>query len=117
MINNLLTQNPFGTVNPPPGVIKFGGGGLTGVNPFITVLVRTMIIGIGVYALFNFLLAGYAFLGAGGDPKKIEMAWAKIWQSILGVAIGAGAFVLVAILGILLFGNPYIFLRPEIYTP
>jgi hypothetical protein len=116
-MNNLIAQNPFGTVNPPPGVVKFAGGSIAGVSPFITVLLRTLIVGIGIYALLNFLLAGYGFLGAGGDPKKIEMAWAKIWQSILGVVVAAGAFILIAILGLLLFGQANYFLYPQIYTP
>src|SRR5260221_13052033 len=116
-MNNLLTQNPFGTVPPPPGVVKFAGGSIAGVTPFITVLLRTMVVGIGIYARLNFLRAGYGFLGAGGDPKKIEMVGAKIWQLILGVVIGAGAFFLFAILVLFLFVKPNFFLYPKFSTP
>lgn len=105
--------SPLGCISAPPGVDKFPSG----PAPFITIILRTLIIVAGVYALFNIVLAGYAFLSASGDPKSIAAAWARIWQSILGVAITAGAFVIVALIGLLFFGDAFIFLTPNIYTP
>jgi len=116
-MNNLLAQNPFGKVNPPPGVAKFSGGAVGGIGTFVNVIIQTLIIGIGLYALINIILGGYGFLAAGGDPKKIESAWARIWQSILGVAVAAGSFVIVAIIGILFFGDPFALLALRIITP
>ena len=51
------------------------------------------------------------------DSKKIAGAWAQIWQTVLGLAISAGSFVLAAIFGQLLFNDPYFLLRPTIPTP
>lgn len=98
--------NPFGTVNAPPGVANFpGGGNIAGIPVFINILLQTLIVGAGVYALFNIVLAGYSFISAGGDSKKIEASWARIWQGILGLAIAGGSFVIAAIIGQLLFGD------------
>src|SRR5258706_9842897 len=108
ILNILLAActGPFGCVNAPPGVNKFTPGpGIGGIGTFLTVIFRTMVVGAGIFALFNLLLAGYSFLAAGGDSKAVAAAWAKIWQSILGLAVTAGAFVIAALLGLLLFGD------------
>lgn len=116
-MKQLLAQGPFGQVAPPPGVNKFEGGTIRGVSPFLTVIIQTLIVGAGIYALFNIILAGYAFLSAGGDAKQVAAAWAKIWQSILGIVVVAGSLVIAALIGILLFGNATAILWPQVYTP
>lgn len=75
-----------------------------------------MIVAGGIYALFNLVLAGFAFLSAGNDPKKVEGAWAKIWQTLLGLAFIAGSFVLAAIFGKLIYGDYNAILSPSIPT-
>ena len=55
-------------------------------------------------------------MSAGDDPKKVAGAWAKIWQTALGLAFAAGAFVLAALFGQLIFGNPTFILNPTIPT-
>jgi hypothetical protein len=115
---NRLSQltNPLGSIQQPAELSRFGtiqGGGLA---KFIQLILRLMIIGAGLYALFNIIFAGYAFLSAGGDSKKIEGAWGRIWQSLLGLAIAGGSFVLAAIFGQLLFGRADFILNPVIPT-
>jgi len=70
-----------------------------------------------IYALFNFILAGYAFMSADNDPGKIQGAWSKIYLSILGLAFSAGAFVLASIVGKLVFGEWTALTSPVIPTP
>lgn len=119
MNSQLLAEdaNPFGTVAPPPGVVNYSGGGIAGLPTFINNLIKFMIVGAGIYALFNLVLAGYAFLSAGDDPKKIEGAWAKIWQTLLGLTFAAGSFVLAAIFGKLIFNDPDALLQLKIFGP
>jgi hypothetical protein len=107
----------FGSVSRPPGISRWGGFQEGGPTAFVTAILRTAIIGAGLFALINFILAGYSFLSAGGDANKIAAAWAKIWQSVLGLAIAVGSFVLAAIVGQLLFGDYYRLLRISIYGP
>lgn len=107
----------FGKVNPPPGIEKFEGGSLSGLSAFINNLIKLLIIGAGIYAVINLVLAGYAFMSAGDDPKKIQGAWAKIWQTLLGLAFATGAFVLAAIFGKLLFGSYDALLQLRIFGP
>ena len=104
----------FGAVNPPPGLEGRGllEGGLTS---FINSILGLLIVGAGLFALFNLVTAGYNFMSAGDDPKKVAVAWKKIWQTIMGLAFTAGAFVLAALIGQLVFGNPTQFLEFRIF--
>lgn len=106
----------WGQVHAPPGVNRYGNT-LTGIQLFVSVIVKTLIVFAGVYAFFNIILAGYSFMSAGGNPEKIAAAWAKIWQTLLGLFIAAGAFVLAGIFGHLIFGNYNALLQLRIFTP
>lgn len=113
-----IAQNIFGKINPPPGVIKFSPNGeLSGLSVFINNILKFAIVIAGVYTVFNILFAGYAFYTAGDDPKKVGAAWGKIWQSLLGLAVVAGSFVLAAIFGELLFNDPNALLQIKLFTP
>jgi hypothetical protein len=116
-MNNLIAQNPFGTVTVPAGLSKFGTDPGTSFGKMIQFSLRVLVIGAAVYAVFNLVLAGYSFMSAGDDSKKVAGAWAQISQTIIGLAFSAGAFVLAAIIGQLLFDNPLFLLTPTIPTP
>lgn len=113
-MQKLLAQNPFGKVVAP--VTAFGAGATpeSAIGKLIQLIIWLLIIGAGIYALFNLILAGYSFMSAGDDSKKVAGAWAMIWQTALGLAVAAGAFVLAAIFGQLLFGRPDFILNPAI---
>jgi hypothetical protein len=115
-MTKLLAVNPVGTVPPPAGLEKFSGNPGTAIGTLIQYVIWILIVGAGIYALFNFILAGYAFMSAGDDPKKMAGAWAKISQTVLGLAVAAGAFVLAAIFGALIFGRWDFILNPSIPT-
>jgi len=102
----------FGTINPPFPIANIEAG--AGIGRLLNTVFKLMIIIAGVYALFNLIFAGYAFMSAGDDAKKVAGAWAKIWQSLWGLAIAAGAFVLAAVFGQLIFGQWDFILNPQI---
>jgi hypothetical protein len=106
----------IGTIAPPPGVNKFGGD-LKGLPAFLNVILRSLIMIAGIYALLNFIIAGYGYISAGGDSEKIKNATAKIWQSILGLVIVAGSFALAAIIGLLFFGEAGALIDIKIFGP
>lgn len=115
-MNKLLAvaSDIFGTITPPAPIV--GVTGSEGIGRLLNMVFKAMIVIAGVYALFNLIFAGYAFMSAGDDAKKVAGAWAKIWQSLLGLAIAAGAFVLAAIFGQLIFGQWDFILNPQIPT-
>ena len=115
-MKNLIAQNTFGIIKAPEALNKFGGVESGGIGNLLNTILKLMVVGAGIYALFNFVLAGYSFLSAGDDPKKVELAWAKIWQTALGLAFAAGAFVLAGIFGYIIFGDWNAILNPQIVT-
>lgn len=117
-MNNLLAAagNPFGTVTAPGALSQYGTDPGRAIGGLINKFLQLLIIGAVIYTLFNLVLAGYDFLSAGDDSKKVSGAWMKIWQSLLGLAVSAGAFVLAAIFGQLIFGDPLFILNPTIPT-
>jgi hypothetical protein len=113
----LLAADPFGTVTLPGTLsTKYGSDPGSAIGTLIQYAIWILIAGAGIYALINFILAGYAFMSAGDDPKKVAGAWGKIWQTALGLAVAAGALVLAAIFGQLIFGNATFILNPQIPT-
>jgi len=110
----LLAQNPFGSITPPVKLPGADPGQVIG--NLIERIIQLLIVGAGIYALINFILAGYDFLSAGDDAKKISGAWAKIWQTVLGLAISAGAFVLAQIFSQVIFGQGFNILNPTIQS-
>lgn len=126
-MNNFLAAVPpedegtsiFGKIELPASVASKYPGGVEGgaIGSFLNLIMKGLIGIAGIYALINLILAGYAFMSAGDDPKKIAGAWAKIWQTLLGLAVSAGAFVLAAIFGQLIFGRWDFILNPSIPTP
>lgn len=116
MINFLAQNNPFGPISPPAGISNYAGTPAANIGHLLNIVLKTLVVGAGVYALINLVLAGYAFMSAGDDAKKVEGAWAKIYQTLLGLAFAAGAFVLAALFGQLIFGNAGFILNPSIPT-
>lgn len=106
-------KNPLKRINPQ-GYETIGAGGLV---YFLNNVIRLLIVVGGLFAFFNLILAGYGFLSAGDDPKKMASAWSKIWQSMMGLLFILGSFVLAAIFGWLLFGDARAILNPKVYGP
>lgn len=105
-----------GTVSPPGALNRFGTITSGGPGNLLQLVFDLLVIGGGIYALINLILAGYSFLSAGSDSKAIEAAWAKIWQSVIGLVFIAGSFLLAAIFGQLIFGSPTAILNPTLPT-
>lgn len=115
-MNNLLSENPFGTIAPPSPLAKYASNPGQGIGSLVQMGIWLLIIIAAIYSLFNFVLAGYSFLSAGDDPKKVTAAWTKIWQTALGLTVAAGAFVIASLISLLVFGNFTFILNPTIPT-
>lgn len=107
----------FGTITAPSPLAKFGTVEGGGIGNFLNLIFKLIVIGAGVWALLNMLFAGYAFMSAADDPKKLTHAWGQVWQTILGLAITAGAFVIAALMGQIIFGDSTFIINPKIPTP
>lgn len=114
MIEKVFAEDIVGQINNPLKYAGVEGGGLTA---FFSNILRLVFVVAGMYALVNLIIAGFDYMMAAGDSKKLSKAWDRIWQTLLGLAIIAGSFVLSAIFGYLLFGDAMYMLNPVIYGP
>jgi hypothetical protein len=96
------------------GSFNNAGGGMVGL---LNNVLRLVFVVAGIFSLFNFIMAGFLYMNAAGDTKKLEQAWAKIWLTLVGLVIIVGSFVMAAIIGALFFGNAMFILDPQITTP
>lgn len=118
ILSNLLAQvDPIGKISPPVNIspaIDPLTGELTGIISFTNTLLRLAFIVGGLWSFLNIVLAGFGFLSAGGDDKKIAKSWAQMWQSLIGILFIVSSFVLAAIIGIVLFKDPSAILNPKL---
>lgn len=113
--SNNESSNPFGTVTLPDSIsTKYGDSPGAAIGTIIQYIIWILIIGAAIYALINLVIAGYSFMSAGDDSKKVAGAWARIYQTMIGLAVAAGSFVLAAIFGQLIFGSWDFILNPTI---
>ncbi len=110
------TSNIVGTVaNPLPRAYQGVTSG--GLVLFFPNILRLVFVAAGIFAFVNLIIAGYQYMGAGGDAKAVASAWARIWQSLLGLVLVVGSFALAALFGYILFGDAGFILNPKIYGP
>ena len=100
-----------------PSFFEYGKIEEGGLGKFLNNIFILITAGAGIFALFNFIMAGYAYMSSNGDEKKIEQAWSKIWQSVIGLTIVGSAFLIAALAGWILFDDPSFILKPKIYGP
>lgn len=104
----------FGTItNPLPGAYATIGG----VGTLIGNIVKLITVAAGLWSFANLLIAGFTFITSSGEAEKIQLAWMKIWQSLIGLLIIVAAFTITAIISQLLFGSYTTILNPIIYGP
>jgi len=88
----------FGTItNPTP---QFNG--VQGFFDFLSIIFKLAGVIAGLFFIVQIIIAGFSYLSASGDEKKVAAAWGTIWQSIIGLVIVASAFVLAGVIGYML---------------
>jgi hypothetical protein len=103
----------FGSIDNPTSYGTAGDKG-QGLFDFLSNIFKFAAVAGGIYFIVQIILAGFEYISANGDQKKLENAWAKIWQSLIGLAIISAAFVIAGVVGRLTGLN---ILEPKIYGP
>lgn len=104
----------FGTINSP---IKAYGAVNVGLPTFITNVITIIFAAAGLFAFFNLMIAGFSYITAAGDPKKIEAATYSINMSLMGLVVMVAAAAITGIVSYLLFGSATAILSPNITGP
>ena len=63
-------------------------------------IVTALLMFVGTFALFLFIFAGFKFMNAGGDPKKLEGARHTLVYGILGLLLVLFSFLIINIISI-----------------
>jgi hypothetical protein len=118
VLNTLLAacDNVIGCITPPdfiPTGTQVEQGHMPGLIAFLNSILRVVFVVAGLWALINFILAGFEYMNSQGDPKKVSAAWQKIWMTLVGLIIIVASFLLAAIVGILIFKDPFAILNPK----
>lgn len=101
----------LGNIGNPTSYSSSNGEGLF---LFISNLFRLAGVIAGILLIIRIISAGYLYLSAQGDPKKFQQAGDTITQSILGLVVIAGAFIIVGLIARFTGIN---ILSPTIYGP
>ena len=109
------STNIIGTkISPPTGGY---GGAEGGIVLLLTNVLRLAFAAAGIFAFINFIIAGYQYMTAGGDSKALGAAWARIWQTLVGLLIIVLSFAIASLIGYLMFGDANFILNPKVYGP
>lgn len=119
MLPVLLASNPFGTVDAPPGVANFDNqaGGDIGILVFLSQVISILTVIAGLWVFFNLIFAGFKFVTAGGDAGAYKQVRDSITMSVIGLVLIISAYTIIAILGLLFFGDASYFLNPTLTGP
>jgi len=104
----------FGVINPPVSNYKSVEVGLPA---FITNIITIVFVAAGLYAFFNLMIAGFSYITAAGDEKKIMAATQSINMSLIGLVVMVAAAAVTGIISYLLFGSATAILSPSITGP
>lgn len=107
--------NPLKQVNPDinPNYLDVTGG----LPALISNIIRLIVVGAGIFAMINIIIAGITYIGSSGDEAKIKQAAAMINMSLIGLVIIAASLVITGIISYLLFQDASVILKPTIYGP
>ncbi len=121
MLQLLAQSDIFGEVTKPDGVAAFdaaaGGGDSIGLLLFISNMIKLATVIAGIWVLFNLIVAGYEYITGAGDSGKHKKVRDYFTMSVIGLVIIASAYTIIALLGLLIFGDAGYILDPTLQGP
>lgn len=109
----------IGTIKPPPGTAEISEqaqaqGEDIALIFFMSNMIKLFSVVVGIWVIFNGILAGILLLQSSGDASGFEKARTQITQSAIGLMLIVLAYTATGIVGLLFFGDAAIFLDPKI---
>ena len=100
-----LAQQPLGQIGANnkgelgPFAGKTLGNPIDTITSYISSIIGMLTIFASIWFLFMILFAGYEWISAGGDSKKIGAARERITHAFVGLVIVVGSWSLLAVAG------------------
>lgn len=115
-----MPDDIFGNIDLPEGVAKYdaqAGGGTIGLLGFFSNILNLFTIVMGLYVLYNFIMAGYLYITSAGDSGAHTKVKDKVTWSVVGLAVIVMAYTITGIIGLVFFGDAGFILNPTIIGP
>lgn len=109
----MIFANIIGTIDNPTTFSGYNTLEKGGFSGFMSAVLYLLMLVSGLFALVNFIIAAYLYLGSNGNPQQITAAGNKILQSLIGLIIVAAAFVIAGLLGWFLFQDSLFLFKPR----
>ena len=116
-------SDAIGTIDPPPGVEEQNQQFQTEQNLgpdsialffFLSKFLVVVNVVAGIWVLVNLSLAGFAYISSQGKAEAHQTVRDKLTMSVAGLALLVVAYMVIAILSALFFGDPGFILNPEL---
>jgi len=112
-------QLGIGTIKAPPGTEEIivqaqAQGQNIALIFFMSNMIKLFSVIMGIWVIFNGILAGYLLLNSSGDSGGFEKARTQITQSAIGLIMIVMAYTFTGLVGLIFFGDAGIFLNPKI---
>jgi len=117
----------IGEIDPPPGTdvqieSAVAQGYIANSNEiaiffFISNIIKIATAAAGVYVMYNLAIAGYDFLTAGGKADAYQKARDRLVMSVIGLLLIVMAYLITALLSLLIFGDAGFILNPTLQGP
>ena len=104
------------TYNTAPGASSAVPGGF-GLLVFVSNIIKLATIVAGIWVLFNLITAGYIYITSQGDTNAANKVKDQITSSVLGLVVIIGAYTVIALVSLFLFGDAGFILNPKLPTP
>lgn len=101
-MNQLLAQAKELSPIQPPGLPFTAATAGVDTENLISTVVGFLTIVAGISFILYFIIAGFSWITAGGDPEKVKKAQQNITNALVGIVIVAIAYTVTAIIGSIL---------------
>lgn len=89
------TSENVGTLS----INRLNDSGVESLGRLISATFNVALLVAGIFVFAMLILGGYGWITAGGDKSKVEEARTRITNALIGIAIVASAWALVAVVG------------------
>ena len=119
---NADISGAIGSIDPPPGVEEQNAAFLAQGKPnsdialffFLSKFLVVVNVVAGIWVLVNLSLAGFTYISSQGKAEAHQTVRDKLTMSVAGLALLVVAYMAIAILSALFFGDPGFILNPEL---
>lgn len=104
----LVDNGGLGRIGGPTGFGPFGnlpldiGEAAKRFNRIISAIIGVMTIAAGLWFMFQFIIAGFSWITAGGNKEAVSSAQERMRNAFIGLVIVVAAWAIIGVIGSLL---------------